>query len=576
MKFISKFLLFCTLVSVSTLAFSNVKEDGAFFINEEQYEKAISVLKSELNQSPNNPLLQFQLGEAYFLLGNIDEARTAFNQAIVSVKSPYGYIGLGLLELKSGNKSQATSLFDKGVKLDKKNPAIYATVADLALKLVPADTATARVYLQRGESVSTKNAYLQLIKGDLSSEKKNYGASANDYERVFLYDKANYVSYRNLGILFTKAKNYLDARKNFEESLRLAPNQVLGYKKFSELYYNYAQYAEAEKYYSIYYSKVNPSVDETERYAFILFFNKKYQEASELLDKVMAEKGDQANVAIYRVKGYISYETGEYAKGVEYMEKLFLAKKADDLLASDFAYNARLQSKSNNDSLAIVYYKSAVVKVENPSEYLDELAKIYIKNKRFDEASTVYAQLLAAGGDKSTVSFNVGKMYYQAADEQREILFSITPVADAKGKVAPMPKEADGVRALMTKYYNSADSSFAITNELSPSFATAYIWRGRIQSILDPEAKLQLAKGFYEKSVEVLSAAADKGKLKKSFIECYNYLGSYYYFQSERTKGDELKQNLTQSISYFEKVLELDPADIKTKDKIEKLKVALK
>ena len=576
MKFISKFLLLCALVSMSTLAFSNVKEDGAFFINEEQYEKAISVLKSELNQSPNNPLLQFHLGEAYFLLGRLDDARAAFNQAAVSVKSPYGFIGLGLLELKSGNKSQAIALFDKGVKLEKKNPAIYATVADLALRLVPADTATARVYLQRGESVSSKNAYLQLIKGDLSSEKKNYGAAANDYERVFLYDKENYVSYRNLGILFTKAKNYLDARKNFEESLRLAPNQVLGYKKFSELYYNYAQYAEAEKYYSIYYSKVNPSVDETERYAFILFFNKKYKEASELLDKVMAEKGDQANIAIYRVKGYISYETGEYAKGIEYMDKLFQAKKSDELLASDFAYNARLQAKSNNDSMAVVYYKSAIAKVENPSEYLDELAKIHIKNKKFDEASAVYGQLLAAGGDKSTVSFNVGKMYYQAADEQRQALFAITPVADSKGRVAPMPKEADGIKIVMTKYYNSADSAFAITNELSPSFATAYIWRGRIQSILDPEAKQTLAKGFYEKSVEVLNASADKSKLKKSFIECYNYLGSYYYFQSERTKGEEMKQNLTQSISYFEKVLELDAEDINTKDKIEKLKVALK
>ena len=111
---------------------------------------------------------------------------------------------------------------------------------------------------------------------------------------------------------------------------------------------------------------------------------------------------------------------------------------------------------------------------------------------------------------------------------------------------------------------------------MSPSFATAYIWRGRIQSILDPEAKQTLAKGFYEKSVEVLNASADKSKLKKSFIECYNYLGSYYYFQSERTKGEEMKQNLTQSISYFEKVLELDAEDINTKDKIEKLKVALK
>lgn len=572
MKLLGKTILLFILLFSAQIGRSQLVEDGVFYLKEEQYEKAITLLKAELSKSPNDARINYLIGEAYFALGNFSESKAAYTAASADLKSPFGLLGLGKIELQNGNKSGAFLLFDKAIKLEKKNPAIYASVAKACLQVAAVDTASARIYLERGLAVSNKNASIQMVTGDLNLIKKNYGPAANDYERVFLYDKNSYEAYRNLGVMFTLAKNYIDAKKNFEQSIAIAPNQILGYKKYAELYYNYGKYVEAEKYYSIYYAKVNPSISEVEKYAFIMFFNKKYKEASALLDKVMAQKGDQANVAIYRIKGYISYENGDYVGGLEYMKKLFALKNTADLLGSDYAYNARLLAKNNQDSLAVDNYKLAIGKEENPVDYLDELAKVYVKLKAYNNAADVYSTVMVAGGDKSAGNFNIGKLYYQAGDEQRQLLFNITPVADAKGRVAPMSVAGDSIKAKMLGYYRLSDSCFAIVNELSPNYATGFMWRGRIQSILDPEAKGTLGKDYYEKTLEVLAATSDKVKGKKSFVECYNYLGSYNYFGSERSKGEEAKQFKEKSLSYFQMILDIDPNDAVTKDKIEKLK----
>lgn len=70
-----------------------------------------------------------------------------------------------------------------------------------------------------------------------------------------------------------------------------------------------------------------------------------------------------------------------------------------------------------------------------------------------------------------------------------------------------------------------------------------------MNSALDPETDKGLAKPFYEKTIEVLDAKGDGDP--RIYIECYSYLGYYYY----------VKEDIENSKIYWEKILAIDPTN---------------
>ena len=65
-------------------------------------------------------------------------------------------------------------------------------------------------------------------------------------------------------------------------------------------------------------------------------------------------------------------------------------------------------------------------------------------------------------------------------------------------------------------------------------------------------------------------------KNRRSIIEVYKYLGSYYYLNSDRlVKDDKTKAEAlrTTSIDYFRKILALDPGDAQSLEVFRKLKI---
>ena len=113
--------------------------------------------------------------------------------------------------------------------------------------------------------------------------------------------------------------------------------------------------------------------------------------------------------------------------------------------------------------------------------------------------------------------------------------------------------------------------------KLNPEYAGSYIWKGRIQSILDPEALTTGAKEQYEKALLILEKA-DEAKNKKQIVECYKYLGSYYYLAYDRLYKSDKKlsgEMRLKTIECFTKIKELDPADAQEKEVLSKLNMGV-
>ncbi|MCX6239423.1 MAG: hypothetical protein NTY07_18040, partial [Bacteroidia bacterium] len=343
-------------------------------------------------------------------------------------------------------------------------------------------------------------------------------------------------------------------------------------KNLGDLFYSIGRYGEAEKNYKIYMSKAETSFDDKERYAIILFFNKKYAEAAKLLEDVMTQNSDES--VLLRIRGYIAFETSDYSKGLEYMAKFFKLHDPSRIIASDYVYYGRLLQKNGKDTLAIDNYNKALMLDSTKTEILDDLAKLYAGNKMHHKAAANYKRMIANGADKVNTWFLIGKEFYFEGDVYQTMYDSLMTLQ----KVSKIPF-TDSTRVFETKqsYIQKADSAFTVVTELNPQYAGGFFWKGRMQSRLDPEVLTNVGKEAYEKALAIFEAG-DAARNRKSIIECYKYLGSYYFLTGERlAKTDKAQSEALKatSIDYFRKILALDPNDPQALEVFTKLKIKL-
>ena len=126
----------------------------------------------------------------------------------------------------------------------------------------------------------------------------------------------------------------------------------------------------------------------------------------------------------------------------------------------------------------------------------------------------------------------------------------------------------DSIKVGYENLIRSADSCFSNVIQLSSKSYLGYLWRARSLSILDPESLTDSAKIMYDKVYSMVQDTNEGNRYNKVIIECYRYFGSYYFFKSDREK----KADPTLSASdkntakgYFEKILQIDPADEQAK-----------
>jgi len=546
---------------------------GQNYLDDLQYHQARSFFLNRLKASPGDVRTICSLGDTYLYLQNADSAKIMYQKgAVADPKSPFPLIGLGKVAMYNGDKVGSVDFFEKARKMDKKNLEVFYTIAHGCFDLAKKDTATGNRYLIQGMDLNSKYAPFHVVTGDYESLRHRFGAASNAYERAIFFDPNYALAYRKLGIIHTLARANRDALNALAKSIELNTDQILVYKNLGDLYYGIGKYAEAEKNYQIYMGRAELTYDDRERFAIILFFNKKYAESAKLLEEVMKENADES--VLMRVRGYIAFETGDYAKGVEYLTKFFKLHDPEKNITSDFVYYGRLLQKVGKDTLAIENYNKALAMDSTKTEIYEDLAKLYGSNKMHDQAANVYKKMIDNGADKVNTYFTIGKEYYFEGETYR-IVFDSLMSQQVKNKI-PF---ADSVNVIAKKrlYFQKADSAFTQVTVLNDKYAGGFIWRGRMNSLLDPDAEGTLAKDAYEKAMVILEAG-DATKNRRSLIECYKYLGSYYFLNSERILKTDKKQSellKTTSIDYFRKILLIDPNDAQALEVFKKLKIAL-
>jgi len=524
-------LLTGSMISV----YAQVETDGFAKLNQKDYSKAKQIFSGLLKTNPENAVAYYGLGECYFYSGRIDSAKSSFEKGI-AVNSSYAcnYAGLGKVKLLS-SPAEAESLFKDAVKKSKKDATALVAISRTYYNQTPKNLNEAKRYIDIALGVDPNNAAAFYLNGLIELDKGNHGEASLQIERAIYFDKNLYDAYFLQSDIMVAAQNMPQAIEYIKKVTVINPEYWIAYKKLGELYYSNQKYADAVTNFAIYFKNVSADTDIT-HYAYSLFFNKQFQEARQLIDRLVQQNPN--DYVLLRLLGYISYENKDLVNGRKIMDKLFSLIPADKILNDDYTYYGKMLSASGDDSLAIVNYQLALKNDSNQFQVYDEIAKSLNKLKKFEEALKYGTKYLRKKPNLTPLDyFQLGKAYYSTATN--------------------LDVKTDSLKQL--GLFQVADSLFKQVEVYSPNSYLGPFWRARVNSSIDKETTLGLAKPFYEKSLEIL--VKDQVKYKKELSEIYNYLGFYYY----------VKEDKSNSLDNWRKLLEIDPENLKAQEVIKSL-----
>jgi tetratricopeptide (TPR) repeat protein len=446
----------------------------------------------------------------------------------VAPTSPLCFVGMGYLMALRNDAAGCTAQFTKAEEImnTKSNKVDKLVKQQALLKMAEAcllennvQLDKALVYLNSSLPFNDKNPEVYIQLGDYYRLRDgiNQSQAIEQYNKALVLDSKSTRAILRKGMLYKRVQNWDEGLNYYNEAIALDPSFAPAYREKAELLKDAARYPQAIEAYAR-YKELNENCRVNQRYAMFVYLAKEYKTAQAELESALP--CNDKNEYMYRVLGYTCYETGDFAKGLQYIDTYFnLAKSSGKVKVSggDYGQKGKLLSKSGQDSLALEMLKQAVT--EDPT-YLDgynEIASILMKQKKYAEAASYYQQKVDRSASPAPIDY-----YYLGQSRYRN------------------------------KEFVLADTAFALAASKYPD---ANFWRGRCKNGMEanpdqPEAGL--AKPFHEKFIQLVGSDPRSIEAnKKNLMEAYNYLGIYYL----------IKKDYECSRTAINKTLALDPTN---------------
>ena len=544
---IKKTLAGIALLVIGSASFGQDLNSALKMTYQEQFDAADNAFNALSAKEPANGKYYYYSGEnqlaSYFIdPTNIPldaiakKANDRFNKGIAAnPNEPLNYIGLGKVALIQNDKTVAVEKLAKAESflpakkqkstLTKPEQAtVLVRLADAYVQVGSKDSALVFGYLRRAEALDSKNPELYLVRGDYWFYTLNNGSrAAENYKRSQDFSPNSTRARVRLGQLYTRIKSYQDALSYYQEALAIDPSFAPAYLEMGFLYSKMNQQAESKANFKKYLDLSSSNIAAKRRYANMLIQTEDYKGAIEQINRIMAIDSVTFN-DLNRALAYSYFEEKQYQQAKYYMEKFIKNAPVEKITSNDHIYSGRILIKNSQDSIGILSLKKAFELDTANVDLLNEIAGMYLKSKKSQEAGDIYKLRIKYTKGSVNDFYKMGRAYFDA------------------------------------KNWVEADSAFAKVNRMSVDFEPAYLFRARVYSNLDPDTKEGLAKPFYEKLVE--KASADSVKYSKDILEAYNYLGYYYL----------VNKQYCESLVFWDKIVAIDPANENANSALKDLK----
>lgn len=519
------------LLSSPIFAQSNI---GADYLQTGELKVAKEIFKKQINESPAEAY--YYLGEIAYQEGNTAEAKANYEKGLASSSDfVLNNVGLGKLLLKT-NQKEAENQFSTALKKDKKDIAVLVAVARAYYNNDMPEKGEEK--LADARKVDKKAPAIYILEGDLKA-KTNVGEAAGSYAQAYTFDPTSAVAYIKTAQVYENVNPTL-AVEMLEKAIEINPSYTLAYKYLGSIYSQRGQYPAAIEAYKKYFAQGSYDVNDLTRYAAALYFTKQYEDAKKLINEGMSKEPN--NFVLNRLLMYSYLQSQDYTNGLAAAEKFFsLDKGTSEYIVQDFMTYGELLSKNKQLDKALKQYDAAIKLDPSKSSVYKEIAVACADAGQYADAAKYYQEYVDKADNatlEATDFFNLGRYSY---------LFASNNQKNADPAIAAQSQE------LLPK----ADKAFATVSERVPDSYLGYFWRARTNALLDPQTTGGLAKPYYEKVAQIITAKAD-GSNKNELLEAYQYLSYYYYLQFDKSKSASDKEQVK---LYSEKMLELDPAN---------------
>jgi len=183
-----------------------------------------SILKSVSKAEPENIEIYGYLGQLYYSLKQYDKAINQYEMILsLRPKNPDVMFLLGSLYLEVGKRKEAATLFNRAIKVDPNHDislnSLGYTYAEDGIKLEEAQD-----LIERALSIDPENgAYLDSL-GWVYYQKGQYAMALEYLMKADRYLK-DPIIYEHLGDVYSKMEDSGSAKRFWQQSLDLLPNQ---------------------------------------------------------------------------------------------------------------------------------------------------------------------------------------------------------------------------------------------------------------------------------------------------------------------------------------------------------------
>ncbi|WP_264511072.1 tetratricopeptide repeat protein [Flavobacterium sp. N1719] len=524
-------------------------------IDAEQYDKAKSILKSIIKTKPADGKAAFLLGNVYLKQNVGDSAKITFDKGLTAAEGgKFNNIGLGQLDLDSGNATAAKAKFDLAMQgMRKKEVEEYVYIAQAYINADKPDYQAALAILEKAKLANPNDPFVKLSIGDAYFGMKNQNEAYSAYRDAYATDNSIIRAKMQLGVLLKGAKAFVEAVKAYDEVIAINPNYGPVYRELAETYYLWANnkpqtykenIAKALSNYEKYMSMTDYSLSSRMRHADFLILARDYKaleaEAQEM------KKLDKVNPRILRYLGYAAYENGNTDESINALTE-YLAK-GTKIIGGDYYFLglAKIKKSIGADGKTVdpvlfadgmTNLKKGVEMDANLANGLNEIGKAYFAQKLYG---------VAAGIFEAAIMNTTSKNFFED-----NIYYGLCVHTVNRGKDA---KTADMVALA------NADKAMDNVIAAKPEYAEAYLYKARLNSVM---SKDDIMTEQYQKYVDLVSAKGPEEvtKNKAKVTEAYNNMASFYA-NTDKAKAKEL----------LNKTLALDPTNAYATESLKVLK----
>ncbi|MDE7109191.1 MAG: tetratricopeptide repeat protein, partial [Muribaculaceae bacterium] len=544
MKF--KFLFAAALLAgASFSSFAQTHVEGEEYYKADQLNNAKELLLRNMNNSGTNKAVSdFYLGLISLQEGKQDEALKYFNEGIQNNPDyAYNYVGLGIIDLKKGDKKAAETQFKIAESKEKKSPELQINIARAYYNTDPVAYAKdIEKRINNARKFNMKDESIYIFEGDVKKDAKDFGGAAAKYEMATTYNPDATPAYVKYANLFTMV-NPEYAIKMLNNLLEKNPDSALGQRELANAYYNAGKYKEAAEQYSKYVKNPNHFKQDENRYAFLLFYGGDYQQGYDYSTSLL--KQDPKNFTAQRYQFMNAAQIKDMQNQLLPMAEALVASHKADPANNKFApidYNLITSelnaAKRPQEAQALL---EEAIK-ENPTnrDFYKQLAMTFVEENNLSKAVDAYEGYLE----------NSEKPGYNDFIQQATFAF----YAGVENKANPT--EADKYYTICQKYADKAAE--ILPDNYKPKKFAGDIARQKATEAQAPFA----AVPAYTEALTLLEASENPSRYATDAKEMYNYMGNSYLEQKNVAKAKE----------YFNKYLNFDPNNENYRKFVEGLK----